>query len=445
MLINEEVLTKLSEYIEKKIAVENITTLFQVALLYKLDSLSKLALSYIERCFTIVTENQTFLELDYNPIAKILTSYELNLHSEIEVINAANLWLKYNINERSKYAKQLLLTVRLPLLSDHALKNILNNTSSFTENDECVEILKEILANKESFFKNKSSNYYTTRYCNQNKFNILTFGGCDKVLHRSVCNVNQFNGSDFKKVKSLAPMVEGRKLAEGVCLKGEIYVFGGHENDIWKTSVDKYSPSTNTWKTLCCMYDDREAFCACAFMDDIFIIGGSKCMAAIDSSVQLDTKEGKWKDVSRMNETRFNAACAVYEGKVVVSGGFNLINFFLTTVEVYDHIADEWSYMPNMIYRRSEHRMVVVRNKLFAVSPYIWEVFDQTSNNFVSFESPKVIRLNSAIPIGNKILVIDDMKSSIFCYDVDKDEWSEEPCNVSNELRDFSSVKVPWY
>ena len=83
-------------------------------------------LRYTERCFPIVIETKNFFHLDFNLVVKILASSELNIHSEVEVLNAAINWLKHNIEERNKYAKQLLLKVRLPLLSEHALKYVLD-------------------------------------------------------------------------------------------------------------------------------------------------------------------------------------------------------------------------------------------------------------------------------------------------------------------------------
>ena len=241
---------KLSEYIDDKITFKNVSTFYQLAKLNKLSNLAETYFSYIERCFSMVAETQNFLELEFNLIGKILESPELSVHSELEVLNAANNWLKHNIEDRSKFAKQLLLTVRLPLFADHALKNVLtysDNTSAFKENIECVDLLKEILLNKENFYKNKSSKYYTSRYCNQNKFNILIFGGRNDE-HNTASDVNQIDGTDFNNVKVFSPMAKERRHSEAVSLKGNVYVFGGYDdNGDLITSIDKYSPLTKTW------------------------------------------------------------------------------------------------------------------------------------------------------------------------------------------------------
>ena len=124
----------INKFILDKINVENATTFYKLAKLYKI-SIVKLSLSYIDRCFTMVVKSQNFLELDYKTVTKILKSCKLSVQTELEVFRSANNWLKYNTKKRNKFAKKLLLTVRLPRLSDHALKYISNTASSFTENE----------------------------------------------------------------------------------------------------------------------------------------------------------------------------------------------------------------------------------------------------------------------------------------------------------------------
>ena len=366
----------------------------------------------------MVSETQNILELEFYAIAKILKSSGLSVHSELEVFYTADNWLKHNSNERSQFAKQLLLAVRLPLLSDDALKHLLETTSSFQENSECVDMLNEILVDKEQFIENKSSNYCTSRYCNQNKFKILIGGGYDHERSKVVSNVNQIDGIDLKTWKVLHPMIKERGCAEAVHLKGEVYVFGCFDDDNSPIMfVEKYSPSSNAWNKVAVMYDGRKFFCACAFMDKIFIIGGflrylyGNCVS-INSCLQFDTKDNTWKEVAGMSEERRHVACAVFEGNIVVSGGeddnYRVMNTVdLNTVESYDVVAGKWSSMPNTINRHSHHSLLAIRNKLFVISynRYICEVLDSVCKKFVAVAVPYDVECRKAISIGNKIVI----------------------------------------
>ena len=126
LLQKEDTIMKINKFIQDKLTVENVVAFYCLVKCYNVATISESSLLYIERCFPIVVETQNFLHLDFINVAKILGSSELNIHSEVEVFNAAITWLKHNIEERSKYAKQLLLKVRFTLLSEHALEYISN-------------------------------------------------------------------------------------------------------------------------------------------------------------------------------------------------------------------------------------------------------------------------------------------------------------------------------
>ena len=79
------------------------------------------------------------------------------------------------------------------------------------------------------------------------------------------------------------------------------------------------------------MYDEHRLFCVCAFMDRVFVFGGSLDGIASYSCLQFDTKEYSWKEFSAMKETRIRAACAVFEERIVVCGGYRILD--LNSVE----------------------------------------------------------------------------------------------------------------
>ena len=281
----------------------------------------------------MVIETQNFLHLEFGQVLKILASSELNIHSEVEVLTAASSWLKHNSEERRTYAKELLLKVRLTLLSEHALKYILDSKTLLTEVQECVKILKEVYKNQ---LKQTTNNRFTTRYCSQNMFSFLLCGGFDTLSMNAVKTVNQVYGSNLNKTKVLSPMTIKRRNFEAVCLKGEVYIFGGFDsNGDVLMPVEKYSPSNNTWNLITDMVDNCGHFCTCAFMDRIYIVGGVcyQTYKATDSCLQFDTKNKSWEEIAKMNEARKFAACVVFQGNVVVSGGKNINNNDLNSVE----------------------------------------------------------------------------------------------------------------
>ena len=222
LLLYKDKNRRINKIIQDKLAVKNVFTLYSLSELYKLPIASETSLLYIERCFPMVVETENFVHLDYSFVAKILASSELNIHSEVEIFNALITWIKHNSEERSKYAKQLLLKVRFAFLSEYALKHISNWDSIFSKNHKCVKLIKMVLDHKKSLIQNNPSSFYTNRYCSPAKFNILVCGGYNFNSCSVVANVNSFN-----VIKDFPSMKEARRNLKAVCLKGEVFVFGG--------------------------------------------------------------------------------------------------------------------------------------------------------------------------------------------------------------------------
>ena len=450
LMLTENKNLKISDFLNDKMTKDNAPFFFSLAKLYKLATAYDLSLSYIERCFSMVIESQNFLHLDFNLVVKILDSSELNVQSEVQIFNAANIWLSYNTKERKNYAKQLLLKVRLNLLSEYAIKYILKCKSPLSGNHECVKILKEVLATK-NLFQKRSSISYTNRFCCQNKFNILIYGGYNlkkgKVLKRNV----QFYKSNLNIVKPINPMANERLRFKAVCLKGEVYVFSGPKYGT-TTVVEKYSFSSNTWNKVTCMSESRDYFCACAFMNHIFMFGG--CHDEKDfydqvtySCLNFNTNENKLKEICKMNIERMQAACVVFQGNIIVTGGRCFDRSKVNSVESYDVFGNKWAFMPDMINRHSDHSSVAVKDKLFVISHKVdtCEVFDNVVEKFVSLKHPHSISYNKCVAISNRIVVFQEFSSSIIFYDVDKDEWSKKLIDVKKYLKDCFCVKIPQY
>ena len=142
MLVEDEARKK-HKLIESKLNIKNTAVIYSVSQLFNCSIVSKALLEFIERCFPMFVDSTSFLELDYKHILKILSTSELNIDSEMEVFNAIVSWLGHN-KERSKYAKDLILEIRLSLLSDPALNFIIENISCFIDDFAFInEVIRE--------------------------------------------------------------------------------------------------------------------------------------------------------------------------------------------------------------------------------------------------------------------------------------------------------------
>ena len=214
-------------------------------------------------------------------------------------------------------------------------------------------MLKNVLDNKEDFVRKSSSLLCTHRFCIEENSNIFVCAGGATQSDKYVRNVTLIDGNQLSNVKNLSSMKKDRRFAEAVFLLGNVYVFRGcYYNGNTLKSIEKYSVLRNRWYKVTDMYDGRNDYCICSFMDKIYIIGGRYKRFNLDSALEFDpgcTNNNKWKELASMNRGRQYAACAVFEGIIVVSGGKDNLHNTLKTVEAYDVIGNEWSPMADMV------------------------------------------------------------------------------------------------
>ena len=129
----------------------------------------------------------------------------------------------------------------------------------------------------------------------------------------------------------------------------------------------------------------------------------------------------------------------------MASGGCDRHGVLLSSVESYDAFADSWTPMASMTKRKAQHCSVVVKNKMFVIGLTLndFEVFDNTSKTFTALKT-KFLKhpiLNTVLSVGEKVLVFQDGRKSVLCYDVVKRCWSKK--YLTCKARSFSCVKIP--
>ena len=80
-----------------------------------------------------------------------------------------------------------------------------------------------------------------------------------------------------------------------------------------------------------------------------------------------------------MMKSREHEACAVFEDKIVVSGGtiWKPGKVYLNSIETYYYHENKWSSFPTMLSPRKNHSAVSIGNKMFIIesgSTYLFGV-----------------------------------------------------------------------
>ena len=194
-------------------------------------------------------------------------------------------------------------------------------------------------------------------------------------------------------------------------------------------------------------------------MSKLYLIGGwiKSSRKSLSSCYTYDINNNTRNKIADLNAARYYAACTVFEGKVVVTGG--IYNCFrLKSVEAFDHHENKWTFLPDMIEERCNHAAVSMGNKMFVIGESSYndcEVIDSISRkftainsiiNFASFESHQFKAFN----IGNYIVVIQHSltktsltKTIVYLYKVDKEKWINVECDFTKNV--FWSSFVKYY
>ena len=386
--------------------------------------------------FSIVSETTNFFELDYKLFVKIVQSSNLNVSLELVVCKAANAWISHNKGERLRFAHQILSNIRIPLIVDHELRSLLSDNSSFSERQECVDLLESYLNNKDNYIRNAVGLGCTNRYYEQNLYEILFIGGSKS--QNKLENSNQIHGECFSSARKIhAPSIHHR--FNTVSLKGDLYAFLDYSESVGY--VARYSEDNNCWEKVADMSAIR-MFCCCAYLDKVVVLGGRNINGSRrDSCLQFDTRSCEWSEIQKMNRTRVAAACAIFRGEIIVAGGMER-----SSVESFNGV--EWSPMARMNGERYCHSLRVVRNSLYVVGCFLdsCEVYDDVSRSFIVLKTPSKVYYNTrtAFCVGSKIVAIQGNASYVVCYDVNTGEWKTEKWfDTTSGYGQFYYAKVP--
>ena len=219
--------------------------------------------------------------------------------------------------------------------------------------------------------------------------------------------------------------------------------------------VEIYSDKTKTWTHQYIKTEEKSCYCVGSFMGKLYLTGGyiKRSRKRPNSCCTYDINSNTWNEITDLNVARDLAACTVFKGKIVVTGGINIWST-LKSVEAYDHHENKWTYLPDMIEERYFHSAVSMGNKMFVIAgdeTTNCEVSDNYSRKFTKIFS-KIKEFNSkrsyiyAFSIGNSIVVVQHFpgiftETVVYLYDVDNDKWKNFLSDFSKNVIKSSFVK----
>ena len=307
---------------------------------------------------------------------------------------------------------------------------------------------------KEIFTKGASV-LYQSRYCDQEKFDLVIAGvQYDDEREKMVSKICNIMYPSYTTVTTLVPSSNYTDKVLTSC--SSVWITRTQETnnyDVSRLFPENYGVTNNIVR----LPDSRIDYCACSFMKCLYVFGGLKHMRynalkKFSTCKKYSLITGKWRSIPSLKILRYSAACTVFGGKIVVSGGYNTSE--LTSVEAYDHHFKNWTTLPDMIESRYDHGAVSMGNKMFVIGGkynLTCEVLNSVSRKFTCIRQllipENVGYAMSGLTIGYKIIDFPkytwstEKKSLI--YDVLTDKWEVKEIELISTNRVHSCSRLP--
>ena len=224
----------------------------------------------------------------------------------------------------------------------------------------------------------------------------------------------------------------------GTCIVGgKVFVIGGDEDkfgDISIPTVEMYDPATDTWERKADMPTARAGVSTVVVDGKIYAIGGGQTKkfqrglgwvygGKVLSTIEMyDPVADTWTQKADMPVPRGGSTCVV-DGKIYIVGGSAATKKQgrIDNVDVYDPATDTWAAVKSMNHARGVSAVSVIDGKIYVMGGVGWpqipnhpgpflssvEVFDPKNNRWTEIaEMPTPKALHTASVIDGKIYVI---------------------------------------
>ncbi|XP_072526067.1 kelch-like protein 33 [Salminus brasiliensis] len=361
---------------------------------YGMSDLQGLAEDFVLRHFEDVAATLKFLDLPVEKLKMYLRSNSLCVASELPVFKAVVSWIGVNPRRRVREARELLATIKFPLMTFKEFKEV-KAITSWPKID--IEDLYDSLLEE---FCSSTFNVHSDYRTYLPKEVLVLVGGeriAENLDKRIPCRDIWFSNS-FRNHVGMMKRVEWRMLGDlpdkprfshsvGV-IRGKLYVVGGRhyygKTDTMKCTY-RYDLMQNSWQRLADMNERRGSFALVVLDDKIYALGGDRDSDANIESVEVYCPDGdSWSFVHPLDQALSGHAANVWNGNVYISGGFDCTYQCLVSMFLY-HPEKGTTYLEDMSQSRAQHCMETFQDRLYVaggVSGAGGELVDQLACEF---------------------------------------------------------------
>ncbi|GFR94208.1 kelch-like protein 18 [Elysia marginata] len=434
-----------STYLKNRLDPSTCLSLRAFADQYMCSTLVEAANKYIQKKFRLVAQSTDFLNLPKAEVLEILSRDELDVTSEEQVFEAVLRWIKHDPLVRVPNLPELMVKVRLPLLTPQYLSDNVATEDIIKNSLQCRDLLDEakdyhLMPERRLLMQTFKTR---PRCCTDVPGFIFAVGGLTSAGD-SLSTVERFDPLTGAWVTG-EPMSTMRSRVGVTVLKGYLYAVGGYNGMERLDTVELYDPAAKTWSRVAAMNCKRSALGAVTLNEKIIVCGGYDGVTSLRSCETYDAETNTWTMMQPMHKHRSAAGVTVLHGCVIACGGHDGLSIF-DSVESYNPTRGEWQTLPPMKSKRCRLGLATLNGKVYAVGGYDGCVFlrtveryDPDTQTWEQVKSMKVKRSRVAVAATYKRLYAiggydgQTNLKTVEVYDPSTNEWTFAPNMSAHE------------
>jgi N-acetylneuraminic acid mutarotase len=401
------------------------------------------ALAVVGRHLRSVSQQAGFLALPQARLVDLVSADSLAVRSEEEVFEAVMGWVRADIASRKDRIGEVLGPVRLGLLPEPFLADVVGPDPLIEASFEASRLLNQAHACRHTQNADRRATPLRRKRKRPCDVGLMVFGGC--AGGPSLATAECYDPA-VGQWRVLPEMSVQRYGCAAACIDGFVYVVGGETNGVFEpptavASAECYDPSTGRWQALPSM-SFMTSGCAAACVEGLLYVVGGEGNGAIplSSGECYNPSTRQWHAIPDMLVARSGCAAACVEGLLYVVGGEGNGAIPLSSGECYNPSTRQWHAIPDMRVGRSGCAAASMHGLLYVVGGYDGfarlasaDCYDPSTEQWRSLSDMSEAMNGCAAACMDELLYVcggfDGIShlAGAACYDPSKGQWHALP------------------
>ncbi|XP_026495082.1 actin-binding protein IPP-like [Vanessa tameamea] len=356
------------EFLKRELHPSNALGIFRFAETHNCTELAEEALTHAQANWNLVANGDELLELPLQQLITLLSSEQLKVDNEAQVLYPALKWLEYDPANRRRHCFEVLSNVRLPLISPQ----ILDDAIKTVQDPSIVVALKTVRVDMKSG-RGALVSLSAEPRARARRMLVVAGGSCHDAAPHPPHAADNILSSVLKfdlhkrEWEELSSMCIARIQPGVAMLGGRVYAVGGEQGSQILANGEVYDPQTDKWSNIAPMKEARCEFGLTAWNGNLYAFGGW-VGSDMGASVEVyDPISDEWTLSGRMPEPRFGMGVVNFEGLIYVVGGCTHTWRHTRDLLCYQPASRKWRALASMRHARSQAAAVVLGAHLYVI------------------------------------------------------------------------------